>query len=81
MNTWYFSFHNHNTTAMAKIVYNVDLQVFDHPSEESEEFMAAIKLLFDCLFKLLIEPPIFKLYPNKVYRDLKKGFTVSIQRS
>ena len=49
-----------------------------NPSEESEEFMAAIKLLFDCLFKLLTEPPFFKLYPNKVYRDLRKGFTVSI---
>ena len=65
-------------TATAKIVYNADLQVFDNPSEETEKFMAAIKLLFDCLFKLLIEPPFFKLYPNKVYRDLKKGFTVSI---
>ena len=65
------------TTATAKFVYNVDLQVFNNPSEESEEFMAAIKLLFDCFFKLLIEPPFFKLYPNKVYRDLKKGFTVS----
>ena len=62
---------------MAKIVYDADIQVFDHPSEESEEFMTAIKLLFDCMFKLLIEPPFFKLYPNKVYRDLKKGFTVS----
>ena len=39
--------------------------------------MAAITLLFDCMFKLLIEPPFFKLYPNKVYRDMKKGFAVS----
>ena len=40
--------------------------------------MEAIKLVFDCLFKVFIEPPLFRLYPNKVYRDLKKGFTVSI---
>ena len=41
--------------------------------------MAAIKLIANCLFKLFIEPPFFKLYPNKVYRDVKKGFTVSIR--
>ena len=64
---------------MAKIVFNVDLRVFDHPSKETEEFMAAIKLIANCLFKLFIEPPFFKLYPNKVYRDVKKGFTVSIR--
>ena len=67
------------TTATAKIVYNADLQVFDNPSKETEEFIAAIKLIFDCLFNLLLEPPLFKLYPNKVYRDIQKGFTVSIQ--
>ena len=64
-------------TATAKIVFNTDLRVFDQPSEEAEQFMAAITLLTNCLFKLLIEPPFFKLYPNKVYRDVKKGFTVS----
>ena len=63
--------------ATAKIVFNTDLRVFDQPSEEAEQFMAAITLLANCLFKLLIEPPFFKLYPNKVYRDIKKGFTVS----
>ena len=54
-------------TATAKIIFNTDLRVFDQPSEEAEQFMAAITLLANCLFKLLIEPPFFKLYPNKVY--------------
>ena len=62
--------------ATAKIVFNADLQVFDNPTEETEQFIGAIKLIFDCIFKVVVEPPFFKLYPNKVYRDLKKGFTV-----
>ena len=59
---------------MTKIVYNVDLHV---PTEEMEEFIRATQLIFDCILKLLIEPPFYKLYPNKVYRDLKRRFTVS----
>ena len=67
---------NLTISATAKIVYNADLQVFDNPTEETEEFLAAIKLISNSIFKLLIEPPFFKLYRNKVYRDIEKGFTV-----
>ena len=70
--------HVWSFTATAKIVYGADIQVFYNYNEEAEEFMGAITLLFDCMFKLLTEPPFFKLYPNKVYHDVKKGFTVSL---
>lgn len=61
---------------MAKFVYGADLHVFQNPTEETEKFIASIQLIIDSLFKVFVEPPLFKLYPNKVYRDLKEGFTV-----
>ena len=56
----------------AKFVYDVDLYAYDNPSEETEQFIEAIDLSFDLLIKMIFEPPLYKLYPNKVYRDWKK---------
>ena len=39
-------------TATAKIVYNADLHIFDNPSEETEEFISAVQLLFDCILSV-----------------------------
>ena len=66
-------------TVSAKFVYNADLNVFDNPSEETEQFIDAITLIFDCIGKLISEPPLYKIYPNKLFRDLKKGFKVIVR--
>ena len=57
-------------------MYNTDLNVFNNPSEETEQFIEGVNLIFECLGKLLIEPPLYKIYPNKLFRDVKKGYTV-----
>ena len=59
-------------------MFDADLHVFDNPTRDTEEFIEAIKLLFDCFGKIMVEPPFYKLYPNKLYRDFKKGLMVCL---
>lgn len=61
----------------AKFIYNSDLHAFDAPSDETEGFIKAIRHSFDLLLRLIYEPPLYKLYPNKLYRDWKKTGEVS----
>ena len=62
----------------AKFVYNIDLHAFDNPNEETEQFIEGVSLFFDCLGKITVEPPLYKLYPNKLYRDFSKCFKVRL---
>ena len=64
------------TTVSAKFVYNADIDALDNPTDETKRFIEGVTLVFDCLGKLIVEPPLYKLYPNKLYRDFKKGFGV-----
>ena len=59
-------------------MYNTDLRVFDNPSEETKQFIEAISLFFECTGKLMVEPPLYKIYPNKLYRDMRKTFMVIV---
>lgn len=68
-NSWYF-------TVSAKFVYNIDLHVFENPTEETEQFIKGVTTLFDCFAKLFVEPPLYKIYPNKLYRDYKTATMV-----
>lgn len=63
-------------TVSAKFLYNTDLHVFDNPSEETEQFIYGVTLLFESIGKLGFEPPLYKIYPNKLYRDFKKALAV-----
>ena len=67
----------HNTVS-AKFVFNTDLDALDNPTEESERFIQAVSLFFDCFSKLTMEPPLYKLYPNKIYRDFSESMKVYI---
>lgn len=64
-------------TVSAKFVYNDDLHVFDNPTDESEEFIKAVELFFNCIGRIVIEPPLYKLYPNKLYQDFDKSIKVN----
>ena len=64
-------------TAIAKVVYNNKLDVFKNPKQETDEFIDAIHTVMICLFKLQTGLPFHRLYPNKLYRDTKRGFSVS----
>lgn len=65
-------------TVSAKFVYDTDIHAFDNPTEETEEFIDAVALFFSSLGRLFIEPPLFKLYKNKLYRDFSKSFKVRL---
>ena len=69
------------TTAIAKIVYNNKIDVFKNPKQETEEFIDAVHTILDCIFRLQVDLPLYRLYPNKLYRDTKRGFSVSNARS
>ena len=60
----------------AKFVYNTDLDVFNNPNEETERFIDGVSLFFDCIGKISVELPLYKIFPNKLYRDVKKSLTV-----
>ena len=57
-------------------MFNTDLHALDEPTEETEQFIEAVQLFFECIGKLIVEPPLYKLYPNKLYRDFNKSLKV-----
>ena len=57
-------------------MYNTDFHALKNPTEESEQFIEAVSLFFDCVGRLAVEPPLYKLYPNKLYRDFNKAVRV-----
>ena len=59
-------------------MYNTDLHALDNPTEETERFIEGVNLFFDCIGRLVFEPPLYKLYPNKLYRDVNKSLKVYI---
>ena len=69
------------TTAIAKIVYNNKIDVFKNPKREMEEFIDAVHTVLICLFRLQVDLPFYRLYPNRLYRDTKRGFGVSNARA
>ena len=60
----------------AKFVYNTDFHALENPTEEIEQFIEAVSLFFDCLGRMIVEPPLYKLYPNMLYRDFNKALRV-----
>ena len=58
------------------MLYNADLHAFDNPTEETEQYIEAVGRVINLISKLIFEPPLYKLYPNKLYRDIKKFLTV-----
>lgn len=63
----------------AKFVFDTDLYAFDSPTKATEQFIEGVTLCFDCFGKMLVEPPLYKLYPNKLFRDFRRGIMVSSQ--
>ena len=64
-------------TVSAKFVFDTDLHVFDSPTRDTEQFIKGVTLCFDCFGKMIVEPPFYKLYPNKLFRDFRKAIMVS----
>ncbi len=65
------------STVSAKFVFDTDLHVFDNPTKDTEQFIEGVTLCFDCFGKMIVEPPFYKLYPNKLFRDFRKAVMVS----
>ena len=62
----------------AKFVYNADVDALVNPTEETEEFIEGVTLVLSSISRLTVEPPLFKVYPTKLYKDFKKGYKVTI---
>lgn len=60
----------------AKFVFDADLHAFDSPTKDTEQFIEGVTLCFDCFGRMLVEPPFYKIYPNKLFRDFRKGIMV-----
>ena len=65
------------TTAIARIIFNNKIDVFKNPTQETEDFLDAVHTILNCIFRLQVDFPFYRLYPNKLYRDTKRGFSVS----
>ena len=59
-------------------MFDTDLHVFDSPTRDTEQFIEGVTLCFDCFGKMIVEPPFYKLYPNKLFRDFRKGIMVRV---
>lgn len=61
----------------AKFVYGADVDALVNPTEETERFIEGVALILGNLNKMAVEPPLYKIYQNKLYRDYKKAFKVT----
>ena len=66
-----------SSAVSAKFVFDADLHAFDSPTKDTEQFIEGVTLCFNCFGRMLVEPPFYKLYPNKLFRDFRKGIMVS----
>ena len=54
----------------AKFVYNKDLRVVDSGDQDALAFIQAVKTFVDCVVKVGFEPPVYKIFSNKLYREM-----------
>ena len=57
-------------TVSAKFVYNKDLRVIDSGDKDVLAFINAVKTSFTCMYKVGFEPPLYKIFPTKLYREM-----------
>ena len=74
----------HSLTVSAKFVYNKDLRVIDSGDKDVLAFINAVKTSFTCMYKVGFEPPLYKIFPTKLYREMSgalkevRGFGMKI---
>lgn len=71
-----FHCYNNIIIVSAKFIYNTDVDALVNPTEETERFIEGVTLQFDCYSRLVVDPPIYKIYHNKLYRDFRKAYKV-----
>ncbi len=52
----------------AKFVYDSDISIVGNPAGEYKEFVDAIAGFFDVVSRMLVEPPLYKLYNSELSR-------------
>ena len=57
----------------AKFVYGNDADVLVAPSEDYKNLVDAISLTLEVVSRLLVSPPLYKLYNNKLSKDFVKS--------
>ena len=62
----------------AKFVYNADVDALVNPTKETEEFIEGVTLVLGSLSRLIVEPPLYKIYETKLHKDFKRGYKVRI---
>ena len=64
-------------TVSAFTVFGSNWDVVANPSNEDIQFMAAVNVIVEAFFRIASELPMYRLYNNKLSRDLKAAFEVS----
>ena len=59
-----------------KFVYGADIHAVGHPSEEGLRLVESVTKLLSSIVELVVKPPIFKLFPTKVYREVVDAYQV-----
>ena len=54
----------------AKFVYNKDLSVVDSGDQDALAFIQAVQTIIGSIVKVSYEPPVYKIFPTKLYRDM-----------
>ena len=64
-------------TVSAFTAFGTNWDVVANPSDEDIQFIASINFVFEVFFRIATELPMYKLYNNKLSRELKTAYEVS----
>ena len=61
----------------AQTIYDCVWNVVDKSTTEDKQFIDAVSLIFESLLRLAVELPLYKLYNNKLSRDIIAAYKVT----
>ena len=57
-------------TVSARLVFNKDIRAIGSADRDALAFIQALKTLLGSVIKIGFEPPVYKIFPTKLYRDV-----------
>ena len=65
-------------TVSAQIIFGRDVDALWNPNADSKKVIRCLSLFTQSLWSMIFQPPFYKIYRNKIYRDMEEAFTVRI---
>lgn len=59
-----------------KFVYGADIHAVKEHSEDGVRIAESLTTLMSSILKVAIQPPLYKLFPNQVYREVIDAYQV-----